>query len=1316
MNVRVYKVTGNQERYLLAERFTEASYPIPFSYQVSGALNLNLLREAILAVASRHDILRASFRSADGGFVAEISPSSEIDFRADKLPGADGETVRKHVANFFAGKLAELRPRAFVRALVVSTAENAHLVTFSLHHAIGDGVSMEVFCHEIMAVYRGEDFTEAAQSYFDVIAAPQAQWREEDRVFWLQALANIDTIPSLRPDLDDPEAEPGELTLDYPFTKLSQLAHDARVTPFSVLAAATNLVLARFCGTPEMLVTFQSAGRRGLEEGARAIGPFSNTLPLRTVIMPSETFVELATRVSEGVREAVRHERYPYHLTVRESGVQPRFGINWFPATARLSAPELEFSDREFLFYDSNYDLNIRFVETGTALRLLIHYDACHFSAERIKMIAAQIVSSLDAAAARPTCAVSELLPSPRPFAPIVPAVSHGERLFDAFLEQAERQPNRVALVGPEGSLTYAQVDRASAGLAAALAKEGVGTGARVAILAERGLRHVCAMLGILRTGATMVPLDSAYPDDRLQKLIGLSRPDIVVLFRKGDRPQWLPEGIPFIIMDAANEALIEETDPALLAAGDADNAAYMLFTSGSTGDPKCIATSHGPVLNFLRWQRAHYGLTADDRFTNLCGLAHDMMIRDVFAPLSLGAQLVIPAQETIFRPGALLDWCIASAPTIAHMTPAMGKLLTMARKPGHRLDLRLIFFGGDRLTPEVANGVAQLAPDAQLVNFYGTTETPQAAAFHACELGKRWQTYPIGHGIDEFDLHIVDEDRRPVPDGAPGEIAVRSPHLSLGYVVEGSIKPHADPSTYYTGDVGFVLPDGEIYLVGRNDDQVSIRGYRIELGEIAAALREHAGVKDALVLQDKHDPSSLVAFAAGIAIDGDDLYAWLSRKLPHYMVPAVIHCLDALPLLPNGKVDRQALLALPPPQQISQRLRGPETALERQLVDAWSAQLGRPVSPEQSFAELRGDSLSYIQVFLATEELVGELPDNWETTKLEDLAVTRAHKRSWFRWIETALAIRAASIFFVVTLHLHFFSIGGGATSALFVVSGFLIGKVQLREVLRHRSLSPLKSLTWRVFVPTILFTTSLFAAKLFLGKPVNLSVLLLYSDFVDYSTIDYVAEGHVVYLWYVCAFIHIMLLIMAVAWLLFRIKREWSPLAFASTIFAIALPLKFLLPGLIDPDFFRSGVQYMSRVGFLPTSHMATLVLGICIGLAESSRQKMIWLLLGTAFAIGNYWFVPTNSYLIVAAATAALLYVTKFPIPSQLHRLVLILSGSSLFIYLTHGAAAEALKSIGVPGNSILLVPLAISVGVAAWFVWQKVSPIARKISPI
>jgi amino acid adenylation domain-containing protein len=568
---------------------------------------------------------------------------------------------------------------------------------------------------------------------------------------------------------------------------------------------------------------------------------------------------------------------------------------------------------------------------------------------------------------------------------------------------QAARTPDALAVRDAAGDWTYAQVERSARALAAALADAGVARGDVVAVFATRGAALVPTVLGILECGAGFALLDPAHPAQRLAGCVELIRPRAFVsLAAAGSaeplRPALDRAGCTLWVEAPATPGAwttgplgrAARPGPAtagLAAAGlAASDLAYVAFTSGTTGRPKAIAGPHGPLPHFVLWQAATFDLGPADRFAMLSGLGHDPLLRDLFTPLVSGSSLHVP--EELRAPEQLRDWLRREGVTVIHLTPSLAQLLLHAADPGEALPaLRHAFFGGEPLHPALVERFRRLAPAARLVGFYGATETPQAMGFHVVEDGPvTGRVLPIGVGIEGVQLLVLAEGGRLAAPGEVGELHVRTPYLSLGYLHDEALTRSrfianpftADPADrlYRSGDLARYREDGLVELMGRSDDQVKIRGFRVELGEIEAALLEDPAVSQAAVLLVGEDDAArrLTAFVAGRGSRPEALRARLAERLPEYMVPKEWVLLESLPLTPNGKVDRAAL-----PRQAGARgaLTGdtvaPRDELERRLAGIWQEILRLPaIGVEDDFGLLGGDSLNALEILVRVEEEFG--------------------------------------------------------------------------------------------------------------------------------------------------------------------------------------------------------------------------------------------------------------------------------------------------------------------------------------------------------
>ncbi|MBU1516828.1 MAG: amino acid adenylation domain-containing protein [Alphaproteobacteria bacterium] len=1329
-------LSQNEERYVLAEAVTHPVYAIPWWHTITGPLDLARLSDAIQAVCTRHEALRTGFRARrDGTFVKYVEPTASPRVEVVDAPGADDAEVRRILRERFFRK-PDLSPDSLKVFVLVRLSPTRHVFGFSLHHSISDGQSSRLFADQVFKSYAGDDMP-AARAFSAVIDPDwlHSEAYAEAREGWRVQLAQIPAAAGWPADLADPArmADDDRVRMPIPAEVLAASeAAAARigVSLFFYVYAVALLTLSRLTGSSHVQTAFQSHGRRAFADAGEVIGSFSNALVLPMDVDETESIAALARRVRAASRSAVDREAFPYHHLIREFGVHPNFGVNWFPNLGAPVAPGLEISAADVSDSQSDYDLNFRFVRTPGGLELVIFYKPGSFSEDRVLAAGRLFAGLAGALSAAPDAPMSsarsvDMAPAgvlPDALAPL-PA-SPQPTVFARFLGHAAATPDATAITHRGKTYTYAQVEQSSRRVARSLRRQGVQAGETVAIVAERHPSLIWLMLGVSRAGGVFVVLDSNYPEQRLQTLADIVSPR-TLLTTEGAQARTAATHLAAssgatLLAVKDGEAAADEA--AWLDRADPDQPAYQLFTSGSTGRPKCVVCAHGPLSHFVGWQESTFDLGPTDRFTLLSGLSHDPLLRDVFTPLSIGASVHVPDQAVLLEPGGLRQWFDEVRPTVAHTTPPLGRLLiTTPHEHPPLNELRHIFWGGDLLAPDLLDEVAKHAPNVESVNVYGSTETPQAAGFHRAKPGTPWRHVPVGLGIDGFQLIVVDDERQPRGIGEVGEIAVRSSYLSLGYLGgEGPQKrdrgggPAGGAETYYTGDRGVHLPDGEVLALGRQDDQIKIRGYRVDLSEVAAALATHPDVDaaHAVVINRQTNPQ-IIAFIAGQALAEDSegaVLAHAAQRLPDYMMPHGLQRLAAIPLLPNGKIDREAMRILaeqrPAPAAPSGR---PETPTEAELVDKWADLLPwAQVSADSSFFTLGGDSLTYVEVYLATEAIIGAAPDGWQFMSIRELAAGRRETNRWLATIDTPMLIRAISIFLVVGGHFSLIHYAGGATAALFAVSGFLFGGLQLPEAIENRTARPV----WRVFasllLPTFLYTTALFTAKLATGQDPDLSSPLLYGNFRDYSLLgppDW--GGNEFYLWFVDCILQIFLIlgvaIMALArWRFLGLDR----FGVAMLLFFAGCLGRFVLPGFVFPGFFEHGAQPLTMVLYLPTTHLPTFMLGALAASAAAGRRRWIVLALTAAYASASFHFYGPNSGIFIGTAVTLMLFVRRIVTLRPLSRFVYILSGASLFIYLTHFQWGVVLRWLHIPDEPVIQVAVAGVGGILVWMLWNRV----------
>ncbi len=631
------------------------------------------------------------------------------------------------------------------------------------------------------------------------------------------------------------------------------------------------------------------------------------------------------------------------------------------------------------------------------------------FNEPRAAEMLRQLESVLVQAVARPEAPVGSLSLVTAEAAALLPdpAAVLGDQWYgpvhELFRERAALHPERPAVVGQDETWSYGELAEASRRIAARLQAGGARRGDRIAIYAYRSPALVAAVMGVLEAGAAFVILDPAYPAPRLLDVARIAEARILIrLEAAGALPEEL-SALPEIALPvggpAAVTAAIPEGEPVPVALGP-DDLAYVAFTSGSTGVPKGILGPHGGLSHFLPWMRDRFGLSAGDRFTLLSGLSHDPLQRDIFTALFLGATICVPDPDDV-APSRLAGWMAREGVTFSNLTPAMAQVLTEGVEEGFSLpELRCAMLVGDVLTRLDLARLRRLAPAVTCVNLYGATETQRALSYHVAgeseiaegERGR--QVLPLGRGMEDCQLLVLSRDGLLAGVGELGEICIRSPHLALGYLDDPELTRErflpnpfrAGDRIYRTGDLGRYLPDGEVELIGRADFQVKIRGFRIELGEIEAHLGRQPGVKEAVVVASEAPGLGKVLVAYVVPepeapeeeVSAEALRESLKALLPGYMIPAAVVLREALPVTPNGKVDRKSLSALGVPRgSVEAPADEARTPVEELLAGIWRDVLGlEQVGVRQDFFDLGGHSLLATQIVSRVRDVFGvEIP-----------------------------------------------------------------------------------------------------------------------------------------------------------------------------------------------------------------------------------------------------------------------------------------------------------------------------------------------------
>ena len=894
-------------------------------------------------------------------------------------------------------------------------------------------------------------------------------------------------------------------------------------------------------------------------------------------------------------------------------------------------------------------------------------------------------------------------------------------RIFDRFLAACRARPDATAIVHPGGAWSYAQVERASRALAAQLLDQPADNPV-VALYSRRSGELVIAMLACLRAGLTFAVLDAAYPVERLAQLIEVMHPGrFVAIAGAGEAEPVLAQlSLPRSVLrldaagiggwlggDAPQDARLDHVSAGAIA--------YLLFTSGTTGVPKCIETSHAPMVHFIDWYDKAFAVDTQCRFSMLSGVGHDPILRDIFVPLSAGAELHVPPQAAVLDPAKLQTWFADTRVTHAHMTPQLCRILCA----GHRdqpplLALRFVFSGGDTLRTTQAEELLAAAPGARVVNFYGATETPQAMGHHVFDprTDGASDVVPVGRGIADVQLVVLDDQLALAAIDTRGQIAIRTRFLSAGYrgdpgltrtkFVANRHAAHPADQLYLTGDVGRFRPDGAVVLEGRVDDQVKIRGFRVELGDVVHQLERIAQVKDAVVLPERTSDgeSRLVAYTVarpGVATGAAATAAVreaMAAAAPAYMVPSRYVWVPRLPLLPNGKIDRAALGTLEQDASRSLPLT-PLDAIEASIVAHWRALLAQPaIDVGASFVELGGDSLSFIEASMQLEALLGGLPDGWETLSIRELAREQRAQRSRWTRIDSSVLLRAVSIVAVVAGHFDLPNLTG-SVRALFVVSGMSFGRYLVPHVVRTGRISAVARLVLKIAVPTVLYTLLINIA---FRLPTGPGLLLINNLITPHAHLGGIG------FWFIDVLVQSLIVLAAllsVRWVRQQVSRNPFRWALgASTVFAgiaVVAPLVWDTSGLYD----RVAPYYLGA-----------MCLGWAVAHADSPRRRLL-VVAATVLTFAQPAWHSEDVLVFPFVATCFLLGFPRVSLPVHVGRLVNLIAGASLFIYLTDHQTGLVMTKAGLGDHGVVMVVLAIAVGLGAWKGWDIATSIAMHL---
>lgn len=966
-----------------------AFYNIPAAVRFFGPLDQQRLRHALEQVAARHEALRTRFLSRDGQPQIDIAAKVVLDF----------EALQSDETRLFADLAAEysrpfdLESGPLFRVRLLSLGAEEHVLLFVIHHIVADAQSVNLLMREATHFYDGHDeapLPTLSLHYGDYAAWQRRQDFDGEIAYWRETLR--DAPPLLELPTDFPRGATQDFAGDSlrfeldgkSAARLEELAQQLNATPFMLVLSAFAILLSRYSSAGEVVIG-TPVSQRPHAELENVVGLFVNTLALRLKHESTGDFAGQVATVRQTLVDGFNNQTAPFERIVDELAIarswshnpvfQAMFTWQSDEADAALAPAGLERSVVNLPQTTSKVDLTLDVHRRHDRLDCSIIYRTDLFAPQTIENLADSFVTLLKAVLEAPRQPLARLsLLSERQSRQIdawnetatayaaTPATLHG-----LFARSAALKPAAIAVTDRDGSISYAALEQRASQLARHLAWLGVGRGARVGISMPRGIDLVAAMLAVLKTGAAYVPLDPNYPADR----IAFIAEDATLALLLTDGAQGDFANLPTLDPGSVWADAPMAGGPAFVPAEDAGKAdlAYIIYTSGSTGRPKGVSIEHGNAVAFAHWSMETF---SRDQFAGMLAstsVCFDLSIFEIFVTLAAGGRLYIV--DDLFE---LPDAPFADEITLINTVPTpMAELLRFGPLPARAATVCL---AGEPLPPALAEQILADPSVKALNNLYGPSEDTTYST--GCVVTQPRQGIHIGKPITNTRAYVLDEEMQLVPIGMPGELYLSGQGIARGYHNRPDLtaerflpNPYArdleHATLYRTGDRVRLRNDGNLDYLGRADRQLKISGFRIEPGEIETALQRYPGVSGAAV-DAWRDQTGYVRLAAWVetvaALSRQSLASYLGAQLPRHLVPTLFHCLDKLPRLPNGKLDRKAL---PDPTGAAEATTQPDelrTPTEQSMAAIWSALLGRAdIGRGDNFFALGGDSILAIQV-----------------------------------------------------------------------------------------------------------------------------------------------------------------------------------------------------------------------------------------------------------------------------------------------------------------------------------------------------------------
>ena len=993
----------SQERLLFIDKLEGSlQYHLPAVFKLNGKLNKEALVNTLNEIIRRHEILRTVYFEIDGKSYQKINENTvwKLNESNGTIFKDDPAGLKRYIRQLI-NKPFDLSNDHMVRADLINTGTDENILIITLHHIASDGWSVSIFAEEFLELY--SSFIENRKSILpelNIQYADHAIWQREnirDEIlnnkleFWKNELQGVEPL-ELPTDLPRPNSQSIRgASVKFEIKKelrdkLVVLGNENNATLFMTLLSAFNVLLYRYTGQEDICAGTPVAGRHK-QEFEKLIGFFINTLALRNEVKGNIPFTEFLKEVRSNSLKAFGHQEVPFEKVVeatvkerilnRSPLFQVMFILHNTPEAEALKLNDLEIEREDLIPDTSMYEITFNITETESELKCEIIYCTELFNEKTILRMADHYSELLNSIARSPEEKIDSLSILTEDeniqldaFAGTNAEFPKEKSIIEIIEERTENTPDKAALIYEDQSLTYPELNEKSNQIANYLISRGIKNETLVPICIERGFDMIAGILGILKAGAAYVPIDPQYPEDRKKFIIEDTGAEFILSSKK------CRSKLPAEYSDRATEL---DTDQEIKSHSkenvkvniDQKNLAYIIYTSGSTGKPKGVMIEHGTVVNLIFAQTKYFGISEDERILQFANFSFDASVEQIFLALFNAVPLVLIPDGLQLNKELFEKFLVDQKITHLHATPSFLENV----KPENHIYFKRVIAGGDVCKPELAD---YWKNTTVFYNEYGPTETTVTAIeFNASENKFYGNSLPIGKPLSNVKVYILDKAGNRVPVGVNGELYLGGDCLARGYLnspeltkesfIKNPFSKDIDSTLYKTGDICRWLDDGNIEYKGRIDDQVKIRGFRIELGEIESVIQESGAVKQSVVVASETSSGGkrLIGYIVPEGkFDKERIIAYLGRKLPEYMIPAIFVDMVSLPLNKNGKVDRKAL----PDPDLSELLTNeheePRNEIEISIAGIWKELLNLDkVGINDNFFELGGDSIITIQV-----------------------------------------------------------------------------------------------------------------------------------------------------------------------------------------------------------------------------------------------------------------------------------------------------------------------------------------------------------------